>query len=136
MQIVDSVFNPVAIPGAIIEQTPNANNRVKEGRTIYITVFAQNPRQVVIPDLVGYSRRYVVGRLNSMRFNQLTIDEVPSQHAGIVIAVEYRGRTLSGGEKIHEGAPLRLIVGGGAPSHFEQSEQNGTQESGIDHSFN
>jgi hypothetical protein len=46
-----------------------------------------------------------------MGFDQLSIEKVPSQYDGLVIAVEYKGRTLRANEKIPAGAPLTLVVG-------------------------
>jgi beta-lactam-binding protein with PASTA domain len=154
-EIVDSVYQRNAVPGAIIEQTPRANNKVKEGRAIYITVFAQNPPQVTIPNLTDYSTRQAISLLRSMGFTQLTIAEVPSQHAGIVMSVEYRGRILTGTEKVPAGAPLKLTVSrsmaNDLPEHYDlpsngsinvpqpttpvQPAQPPRQGGGIDESF-
>ncbi|MDR0334032.1 MAG: PASTA domain-containing protein [Dysgonamonadaceae bacterium] len=154
-EVVDSVYQRNAVPGAIIEQTPRANNKVKEGRAIYITVFAQNPPQVTIPDLTDYSVRQATSFLNSVGFTQLTIEEVPAQHAGLVISVEYRGRKLTGAERVPAGAPLKLVVSrsmvGDLPEHYDlpsngninvpqsttptQPAQPPRQGGGIDESF-
>jgi len=38
---VDSIYQRNAVPGAIIDQTPKAGNKVKQGRSIYITIIQE-----------------------------------------------------------------------------------------------
>jgi len=45
-----------------------------------------------------------------MGFDQLSIEKVPSQYDGLVIAVEYKGRTLRATKNTGR-APLTLVVG-------------------------
>lgn len=115
-EIVDSIYQRGAVPGAIIDQTPKAGNKVKEGRAIYLTIYSNNPQLVAIPELTDYSSRQAVSLLNSLGFNQLSIQEVPAEYSGLVVAVEFRGKTLAPDEKIPTGSPLTLIVTSGALS--------------------
>ncbi len=113
-EIVDSIYRPDAVPGAIIDQTPKANNRIKEGRAIYITVYSKSPQEVAVPGLVDYSTRQAIALLNSLGFNQISIEEVPSEYSGLVLAVEYRGKQLAPEEKVPAGSPLQLLVSSSA----------------------
>lgn len=116
IEIIDSVYQKDAVPGAIIEQVPEANSNVKKGRAIYVSIYAKSPAEVSLPELVDYSLRQAQALLVSMGFTQLAIEEVPSEYAGLVMGVEYRGRRLGPNEKIPVGAPLKLIVGNGQPT--------------------
>ncbi len=109
-EIVDSIYQRDAVPGAIIDQKPKAGNKVKEGRAIYLTVYSKNPQLVAIPELTDYSTRQASALLNSMGFTQISIQEVPAEYSGLVVAVEYRGKRLVAEEKIPVGSPLTLIV--------------------------
>lgn len=111
--IVDSLYERDAIPGAIIEQVPIAGSRTKSGREVFLTIYSINPPQLAVPGLVDFSYRQAEALLISMGFEQLTIQEVPSEYKGLVKAVEYRGRKLQPEEKIPAGSPLTLIVGSG-----------------------
>lgn len=111
--IIDSIYDRDAVPGSILDQTPKPKNKVKEGRSIYLTIYAYNPEQLAVPGLTDFSVRQATAMLNSMGFTELAIEEVPSQYAGLVIAVQYRGRNLIPEEKIPAGSPLKLIVGSG-----------------------
>lgn len=112
-EVVDSIYKRDAIPGAIIDQTPKPNNKVKEGRAIYVTIYARNPQKIAIPELVDYSSRQAIALLNSLGFTDLAIEEVPSQYNGLVMAIEYRGKTLTPNEEIPAGSQLKLVVGSG-----------------------
>lgn len=149
-EIVDSIYQRDAVPGAIIDQRPKAGNKVKEGRAIYLTIYAKNPQMVAVPELTDYSTRQASALLNSIGFTQLSIQEVPAEYSGLVVAVEYRGKRLTPDEKIPAGSPLTLIVTSGALADSlridneyivppgERSEGNGIQPGGdgaIDDSF-
>lgn len=109
-EIVDSVYNREAVPGAILDQAPKSGNRVKEGRSIYVTVFSKTPQQIAVPGLVDYSTRQAIALLNSLGFMQLSIEEMPSKYSGLVLSIEYHGKALLPDEKIPAGSPLKLIV--------------------------
>lgn len=111
--IVDSLYDRSAIPGSIIEQVPSANSRTKSGREVFLSVFSDNPPELAVPGLVDYSQRQAEALLVSIGFEQLSIEEVPSEYKGLVKAIEYKGRTLKPEEKIPAGSPLTIIVGSG-----------------------
>lgn len=111
--VVDSLYDKDAIPGAIIEQVPIAKSRTKSGREVFLTIYSSNPPELAVPGLVDYSYRQAEALLISMGFEQLTIQEVPSEYKGLVKAIEYRGKKLQPEEKIPAGSPLTIIVGSG-----------------------
>lgn len=114
--VVDSLYSKDAVPGSIIEQVPSANSRTKSGRDIFLTIYSTNPPELAIPGLVDYSYRQAEALLISMGFEQISIEEVPSEYKGLVKAIEYRGRALQPEEKIPSGSPLTMIVGSGIQS--------------------
>lgn len=113
-EIVDSVYHRGAVPGSIIDQRPKAGNKVKEGRGIYLTIYAKNPQMIAIPELTDYSTRQASALLNSLGFTQISIEEIPAEYSGLVVAVEYRGKRLIAEEKVPAGSPLTLVVTSGA----------------------
>lgn len=114
--VVDSLYSKDAVPGSIIEQVPSANSRTKSGREVFLTIYSTNAPELAIPNLVDYSYRQAEALLTSMGFEQIRIEEVPSEYKGLVKAVEYRGRALQPEEKVPSGAPLTMIVGSGMQS--------------------
>ena len=114
--VVDSVYDKKAIPGAIIEQVPSGNSRTKSGRQVFLTIYSTNPPELAVPGLVDFSYRQAEALLISSGFDQIVIQEVPSEYKGLVKAVEYRGKALQPEEKIPSGSPLTLVVGSGVYS--------------------
>lgn len=150
VEIIDSIYNRDAVPGAILDQTPKANNKVKKGRSIYVTVYSKNPQQVIVPGLIDYSTRQAMALLNSLGFTQISIEEVPSEYSGLVLAVEYHGRPLAPDEKVPAGSQLNLVVSSSqladslgvdneiiiAPGQLGNQDTNQSGESGqFDDSF-
>ncbi|WP_029905485.1 PASTA domain-containing protein [Prevotella sp. 10(H)] len=115
-EVVDSIFATGGVPGAIIEQTPKEQSKVKDGRTIFLTIQAKGIQMVAIPELKDYSRRQAEAQLNSLGFDKIIIDEVPSAYAGIVISVSYKGKTLTPNQKIPKGSTIHMTVGAGGES--------------------
>src|SRR5690242_15689223 len=56
-KIVDSLFEDGKEPGTVIEQDPKPGSKVKENRTIYLTVNSSKPPKVKMPNLVDVSFR-------------------------------------------------------------------------------
>lgn len=150
IEIVDSIYNRNAVPGSIMDQSPKANNKVKEGRSIYVTIFSKNPQQIAVPGLVDYSSRQALALLNSLGFTQISIEHVPSEFSGLVMAVEYKGKPLTPDEKIPAGSSLNLVVSSNQlsdsldvngehiidPVQLEDQNLNNSSESGkFDESF-
>lgn len=131
-QIVDSIFVAGGIPGAVIEQTPKPESKVKEGRTVFLTIQAKGIQMVAIPELKDYSRRQAEAQLNSLGFDKIIVDEVPSAYAGIVISISYKGKELSANQKIPKGSTLRMTVGAGGESYQDSIPDMDTN---IDESF-
>ena len=55
--VTDSVFLKRMKKGAVYRQNPAPGSKVKKGRRIALTINAVNPRQITMPDLIGYSTR-------------------------------------------------------------------------------
>lgn len=51
--VLDSIFRVDAKPGLVLEQSPKPNSRVKDNRTIYLTITKRIPDEVALPSLVG-----------------------------------------------------------------------------------
>lgn len=131
-EIVDSIFVTGGIPGAVIEQTPKEQSKVKDGRTVFLTIQAKGIQMVAIPELKDYSRRQAEAQLNSLGFDKIIVNEVPSAYAGIVISLSYKGKQLTSNQKVPKGATLQMTVGAGGESYQDSIPEDGTN---IDESF-
>lgn len=118
-EIVDSLYHKDGIPGAILEQIPAGGSKVKEGRTIYLTIQNLAVPMVAVPDLEDASLRQSNTLLSTLGFTDITVVYIPSEYQDLVYAVEYKGVKLKAGQKIPQGSPLTLKVGDGNKSFID-----------------
>jgi len=135
-EISDSIFQADGAPGSIIEQIPKEESKVKRGRTVFLVIKAKSTQLVAVPELKDYSRRQAEAQLQSLGFDKVTIQEIPSAYKGLVISVTYKGKQLTPNQKIPKGSPLTMTVGAGGENTEEEDsvfEQTNSQD--IEKSF-
>lgn len=109
--IIDSSYVKGMPTGIILEQTPEAGAKVKEGRTIYLTITTNDVPLVRIPDLIDNSSvRQAEAKLKAIGF-RLTEPEYVSGEQDWVYGIKYRGRSLRTGDKVPYEALLTLSIG-------------------------
>ena len=112
-EIVDSVFKKGGKPGTILEQVPKDNSKVKDGRTIYLTVQARGEEMAAVPDVVDASLRQAEALLGALGFSHISVREVEGEFENLVLGIEYKGVTVKPGQKLPKSAALILKVGKG-----------------------
>ena len=119
--IIDSSYVKGIPPGAILEQNPSGGSKVKQGRTVYLTINTDSAPKVSIPDIMDNSSlRQAEAKLRALGF-KVTEPEYISGEKDWVYSVKYRGRMLKAGEKIPREAVLTLSVGNGNDTMPEDS---------------
>lgn len=100
-------------PGVVIEQDPVPNEKVKDGRTIYVTITRTVPPQVKFPNLIDVSQRQAEAILNSygLRVGQLIYK--PDLAKNAVLEVMFKGASLKPGDEIKKGSVVDLVLGDG-----------------------
>jgi beta-lactam-binding protein with PASTA domain len=111
--ITDSLYNPKALKGSILEQEPKANSQVKHNRTIYVTVNAMRPPLVKMPDLHDLTLRDAKARLETYGLQLGNIRYVPDIAFNAVVFQEYKGKKIEVGEMIERGSIIDLALGQG-----------------------
>jgi eukaryotic-like serine/threonine-protein kinase len=114
LQIADSSIFLVDRPGGlIIEQDPAPGSRVKENRTIYITVSKIVPPQVKMPLIIDVSDRQAEAILLSYGLKTGQRTYKPDLAKNAVIDVIFKGRSLKPGDEIPKGSVIDLVLGDG-----------------------
>ena len=109
--IIDSTYIKGARAGIILDQTPAAGSRVKEGRTVYLTITTNSVPLIDLPDLIDNSSlRQAAAKLKSIGF-KLTEPELLPGEQDWVYGIKYKGKDLMSGDKIPHEALLTLCVG-------------------------
>ncbi len=112
--IVDSsVYNSKMPKGAIIEQDPEPNTKVKDNRTIYLTINASLPPQVKMPNLIDVSFRQAEAILQTYGLKVGELIYKPDLAKNAVLGQQYKGKEISAGALVKKGASINLILGDG-----------------------
>ena len=135
-EVIDALFNDRVAPGVVVEQTPDAESRVKEGRIIYLTINAFSPKKVTMPSLIDGSARQAQAILRALGFDNVRIEYEPSPYKDLVLDVLCNGRQVESGEKIPMTSRITLIVGmGDMPADSLSSETAAADSLIIDQSW-
>ena len=112
-KIVDSLYEDGKAAGAVLEQDPIPNSKVKENRTIYLTINSYQPDKVKMPNLIDVSYRQAEAILNSygLKVGQTTYR--PDLAKNAVLDQLYRGQHIPPGKEITKGSTINLILGDG-----------------------
>ncbi|MDP9048858.1 MAG: PASTA domain-containing protein [Bacteroidota bacterium] len=109
---IDSVYVLDQVPGAVVEQDPEAGTNVKENRTIYLTVVTRLAPPVTLPDLEQYTYREAAATLAN---SGLKIGDTSSRPdiANHVLEVRFGGQVIKTGAKLPKGSKVDLVLGNG-----------------------
>lgn len=110
----DSGFVRNQPAGAILEQTIAANQKVKPGRIIYLTINSGNMPTIALPDLADNSSlREAQTRLSSIGFRLAPVEYINGERDW-VYDVKCHGQSVSAGTRIAADTPITLVVGNGS----------------------
>ncbi len=119
--VSDSVYISDKAAGSILDYNPAAGQKVKEGRTIYLTINTMSVPLVVVPDVSDNSSyRQAQAMLIGAGFRMGPSENVVGE-LDWVYGVKYNGSVLRAGDKAPMGATLSLMVGDGT-THDEEYE--------------
>lgn len=118
--VSDSSYVKTLPAGCILDYTPAAGQKVKEGRTIYLTINTMSIPLRAVPDVADNSSlRQAEARILASGFKLAEIEYI-SGEKDWVYGVKYKGRELATGAKAPEGAVLTLVVGDGGGLELEE----------------
>lgn len=113
LEISDSIFEASTSPGNIIIQTPKAGSKIKDNRTIYVTIRSFSTQQVSIPSIVDLSLRQGMSMLQAAGFKNIVVEKIPSEYSDLIYDLKMNGLSLSPGDKVPVNANLTIVVGDG-----------------------
>lgn len=112
-QIVDSVYNANLTRGSIIDQNPRPEFKVKENRTIFLTINAFNPEIIRMPNIVGVSLRQARAIVQTAGLNIGNLTYIPDIAVNNVLQQKYNGNVIEEGDSIVKGSQIDLVLGRG-----------------------
>lgn len=127
LEIVDYKYKKGALENEVVEQSPAANAKVKEGRKIMLTMNSASKPTAIVPSVVdNCSLREAEARLKAVGFIVSDVVTVKGEKDW-VYAVKYNGREVYNGESIPRESKLVIVVGSG--------EKRVVQEAIVDEGF-
>ena len=113
LEIVDSVYVNEVDRGAIVEQNPPPEFKVKEGRTIFLTINAFNPEMIRMPDVVGVSLRQARAQIETAGLKIGRLTYIPDIAVNNVLQQKFNGHVIEEGDSIPKGSSIDLVLGRG-----------------------
>ncbi|MDJ1501070.1 PASTA domain-containing protein [Xanthocytophaga agilis] len=111
-EVQDSDYVSKLPPLTVITQYPAAGSQVKEDRKIFITVVAQNPPTVEMPDLKDFSLRSAQETLENFELSLGKVIYQPdSLHPNSVLGQQINGKAVEPGIRIAKHTQVDLILG-------------------------
>ncbi|MDA9946807.1 PASTA domain-containing protein [Candidatus Marinimicrobia bacterium] len=115
--VSDTLFSSAFNPGIVIDQYPSTNMKVKEGRTVRLTI-SNAERSVMVPDLIGRSERSAELDISQVG---LEIDTVYKEYNSDVPAGNVTWQYPKGGDMLSRGMGIHLTISLGVPPNFFQA---------------
>ncbi len=112
-KIIDSVYMLGSVPGTVVAQYPEAGNKVKENRIIYITIASREPEKVLVPKVIDVSLREAESRLENAGLRLGQVKYRPSEFLDLVLEQHYMGRPTASDLMLPRGTYVDLVVGRG-----------------------
>jgi beta-lactam-binding protein with PASTA domain len=116
VELQDSIYVDTLARNAVLRQTPEADDIVKKGRTVYLTINRVVAPQVDMPNLVGFSIKSAETYLKVLGLRLGSIQMVPDQNKNVVIDQLVNGQPIAPGSKIPSGTLIHFLVGDGGAS--------------------
>jgi len=115
-EISDSIFIKGKIGGTVIEQHPRAGKQVKQGRTIYLTVAANQPTKIKMPNLVDRSLRQATSILETYGLEVGKMEYKADMCMNCILEQKLDDEEIQAGTRIRKGSVIDLVVGQGLGS--------------------
>lgn len=113
-EIIDSAnYNPDFPKYSVIEQIPKAGKPVKVNRKIYLTLNRSGFPELIIPEVVGRTRRQAEPTLIAMGFKIGTISYRPYIAIDEVLELRHDGKKIEPGMKLQKTSVIDLVLGDG-----------------------
>jgi len=124
----DTGYNKRVAAGCILTQSPGANSKVKQGRTIFVTINSTSSPMIRIPDIIDNSSyREAQARLTAIGFQVLEPQFVDGERDW-VYGVKANGKSLQSGDMIPAETALTLIIGRGSREEDNEDAMLDTPE--------
>ncbi len=111
VKIIDTVYSNEAERGLIAAQVPAMGSKVKEDRTIYLTINSSQAEMIAMPNLIGASLRQAIADASVYGFKIGELNYVPDIAKNNVLEQQIDGENIPVGQMIEKGSKIDLTLG-------------------------
>lgn len=115
LEVIDSIYDKKAAKGSVIMQNPLPGSKVKGGRHIYLTIVAESPGNVLMPDLKNLSLRQALVTAESLELVVGKLEYTAYFARNAVVDQLMDGETVEAGTELMKGTAIDLLIGIGEP---------------------
>lgn len=112
-KVIDSVYIQELEKGTVVDQHPKPNFKVKENRTIFLTMNALSPEKIVMPRVTDVSLRQAEALLTSHGLRLGDLIYKPDVAKNYVLEQQHAGKEIMPGDSIIKGSKIDLVLGTG-----------------------
>jgi hypothetical protein len=109
----DSIYVDTLARNGVLRQTPEADEVVKKGRTIYLTINRVIAPQVEMPNLIGFSLKSAQTYLKVLGLRMGSINLVTNRNKNVIVDQLVGANPIAPGIKISSGTMINFTVGDG-----------------------
>jgi hypothetical protein len=109
----DSIYVDTLARNGVLRQTPEADEVVKKGRTIYLTINRVIAPQVDMPNLIGFSLKSAQTYLKVLGLRMGAINLVTNRNKNVIIDQLIGANSIAPGTKLSSGTMINFTVGDG-----------------------
>ncbi len=112
-EIFDSIFITTREPGVVIDQHPKPGFLVKKNRKVYLTINANSPEKMVMPDLLGITLREARNKISiaALRLGRLSYRYSIAKN--VVLEQQLNDHIIEPGDTLLKGSAIDLVLGKG-----------------------
>ena len=110
-EVVDSIYVKRMPRGAVVRQEPKPGAMVKKGRRIQLVINAKRPKQIPMPNLVGYSFRSAKAELAACGLELGSLIYINDMATNNVLRQIYRHSEIAPGRMIPGESRIDLVLG-------------------------
>lgn len=112
----DSIYVDTLARNAVLRQIPEADEIVKKGRAVYLTLNRMIAPQVDMPNLIGFSLKSAQTYLKVLGLRLGSISMVADRNKNVIVDQLIAGNSIAPGTKISSGTVINFLVGDGGSS--------------------
>lgn len=109
--VIDSTYLRGKQPMLVYDQDPLPGSKVKEGRTIYLSITSSNTPKVKLPDLIDLSLRKATIDLKNLGLGVGELIMKPDIANNVILEMNLAGNKVYPGKEVPKGTLIDLVVG-------------------------